>query len=229
MTNKELVAKCLDIAKNYKTLYVFGCPGAPLNTSNKQIYTKNYSYNMRSDRTAMIQQASSDTFGFDCSCLIKSILWGWNGKLNHACGGAIYQSNGVPDINANTMISKCSAVSNNFNNITPGEVVWMTGHIGVYIGDGLAVECTPSWKNGVQITACNCVKSGYQSRYWTKHGKLPYITYVSTSDNATIERIAKEVIAGKWGTGATRKQKLTAAGYNYNEVQAAVNKIMKTR
>lgn len=38
--------------------------------------------------------------------------------------------------------------------------------------------------------------------------------------------IAREVIAGKWGTGATRKQKLTAAGYNYDEVQNIVNELL---
>ena len=32
-----------------------------------------------------------------------------------------------------------------------GEMVWMDGHVGIYIGDGLAVECTPSWANKVQI------------------------------------------------------------------------------
>lgn len=36
--------------------------------------------------------------------------------------------------------------------------------------------------------------------------------------------IAKEVIAGKWGDGNTRKSKLEAAGYNYNDIQAEVNK-----
>lgn len=41
------------------------------------------------------------------------------------------------------------------------------------------------------------------------------------------EDIAKEVIAGKWGNGAERKKKLTAAGYDYNKVQAIVNKLMK--
>ena len=54
----------------------------------------------------------------------------------------------------------------------------MKGHIGVYIGDGLAVECSPAWKNSVQITACNCTKAGYNRRNWTKHGELSYIEYV---------------------------------------------------
>ena len=44
-----------------------------------------------------------------------------------------------------------------------------------------------------------------------------------TAAKKDIAVIAKEVIAGKWGNGAVRKAKLTAAGYNYEEVQAAVN------
>ena len=43
----------------------------------------------------------------------------------------------------------------------------------------------------------------------------------------TIEDIAKEVIAGKWGNGRERKERLTAAGYDYNKVQAKVNELMK--
>ena len=35
--------------------------------------------------------------------------------------------------------------------------------------------------------------------------------------------IATEVINGKWGNGATRKKKLTEAGYDYNAIQKIVN------
>ena len=41
-----------------------------------------------------------------------------------------------------------------------------------------------------------------------------------------IAEIAQEVVAGKWGNGSERKQRLEAEGYNYAEVQAAVNNIM---
>lgn len=43
----------------------------------------------------------------------------------------------------------------------------------------------------------------------------------------SVEEIAREVIRGKWGNGAERRAKLTAAGYNYEEVQAAVNRLMR--
>ena len=43
----------------------------------------------------------------------------------------------------------------------------------------------------------------------------------------SLDEIAFEVISGKWGTGATRKQRLRAAGYNPSIVQARVNEILK--
>lgn len=178
MKNTVFVEKLKDIAINYKTLYVMGCFGAPLTATNKKRYTTNHTYNKQSARTAMINGASEDTFGFDCVCLIKGVLWGWNGDKTKSYGGAGYAVNGVPDIGADTMITKCSDISTNFSKIEVGEAVWCSGHIGIYIGDGLAVECTPRWENKVQITACNCSKNGYNRRNWTKHGKLPYIEYV---------------------------------------------------
>lgn len=43
----------------------------------------------------------------------------------------------------------------------------------------------------------------------------------------TNEEIAKEVLAGKWGNGAERKNKLTKAGYNYATIQAIVNELVR--
>ena len=42
----------------------------------------------------------------------------------------------------------------------------------------------------------------------------------------TIDTVAREVIAGKWGNGEDRKARLTAAGYDYGAVQARVNQLM---
>lgn len=190
-TAAQLAAKALEVAKNYKTLYVMGCFGAPMNSANKTKYINHCSeYNGKADRTAMIKAATADTFGFDCVCLIKGLLWGWNGNKNKMYGGADYGSNGVLDVSADGMICLCKNVSTDFSKIEVGEVVWMKGHIGVYVGNGLAVECTPKWKNCVQITACNCTKSGYNRRNWTKHGKLPYVSYTAKDDTAGQQQAA---------------------------------------
>ena len=44
-----------------------------------------------------------------------------------------------------------------------------------------------------------------------------------------VRQIALEVIEGKWGNGADRRERLTAAGYDYAAVQAMVNKLLKER
>ena len=147
MTAKVFVDKAVDIAKNYKTLYVMGCFGAPLTGSNVSRYCNNHSYNKNATRTAMIKAAANQSppvFGFDCVCLIKGILWGWDGDASRTYGGAGYA---------------------------------------IYIGDGLAVECSPKWENKVQITAVGNIgsKAGYNTRRWTKHGKLPYVDYTGAS------------------------------------------------
>ena len=45
-------------------------------------------------------------------------------------------------------------------------------------------------------------------------------------NNKTITELVNEVINGKWGNGNIRKQSLTEAGYNYNEIQNEVNKLL---
>ena len=49
--------------------------------------------------------------------------------------------------------------------------------------------------------------------------------YGTTSGNANVDKVAREVIDGKWGNGADRKQRLEAAGYNYQVIQNQVNKL----
>lgn len=69
-------------------------------------------------------------------------------------------------------------------------------------------------------------------RYIRGYG-LPNYASMATAEETkkpettkSIADVAKEVVAGKWGNGTERKQKLEAAGYNYAEVQAAVNALM---
>lgn len=179
MKARDFTSKAIDIANNYKTLYVMGCFGAPMTSANKKRYTSNYAYNKKAARKKMIMNASANTFGFDCVCLIKGILWGWNGNTKATYGGAKYCSNGVPDFGSDGIMNYCTGVSKDFKNIVVGEIVHMKGHVGIYIGNGLVVECSPAWQNKVQITACANIgkKSGYNNRKWVNHGKLKFIEY----------------------------------------------------
>lgn len=52
---------------------------------------------------------------------------------------------------------------------------------------------------------------------------------VKTTSTAkkSVNTLAREVLAGRWGNGTDRKARLTKAGYDYVKVQATVNKLVK--
>ena len=88
------------------------------------------------------------------------------------------------------------------------------------------------------------IKSAYKVGNWIyvpalkgwvclKDGSNTYCTNVkSTSLNnkkkkKSNKEIAKEVIAGKWGNGQDRINKLKKAGYDYDAIQKEVNNLLK--
>ncbi len=153
----------------------------------------------------------------DCSGLIKGTLWGYpnNGRYGH-----IY-----PDVNANTIMSTyCYNQSSDFNNITRGEFVWMNGHIGVYVGNGKVCECSPKWENGIQITKLN-------QRKWLKHGFSKWLDYSSNTNSSKtwdIEKIARDIINGKYGNGhETRKKMIGCDDATYQQIRKRVNELSK--
>lgn len=42
----------------------------------------------------------------------------------------------------------------------------------------------------------------------------------------TNQEIAQEILCGLWGNGAERRERLTKAGYNYDNVQSIVNALV---
>lgn len=130
---------------------------------------------------------------FDCICLIKAVLWGFNFNKNKPRGGgAVYTSNGVPDIGENSMINQCKNVSSDFTNIKKGEMLWMDGHAGVYVGDGNVIEATAGWDTW-KVIKSQIGKNGERtyngkggSRNWEKHGFLPYVDY---TENEIVEPV----------------------------------------
>lgn len=140
-------------------------------------------------------QQQNGYYLFDCVCLIKSILWGFNFSVG-GHGGAIYLANGVPDVNADRMIELCTNISYDFSNIEIGEILWLDGHVGIYVGDRNVVEATAAWENKVLISYVETngvrIRNGHQVYRWIKHGKFPYIIY--NSGYATILNFGVEDI-----------------------------------
>lgn len=170
----------LEKAASCSTLYVMGCFGWPLTTNNKARCIKEDKYNQRPERSKMIEAATSDCFGFDCVNLIKGILWGWNGDTSKSYGGAVYKSNDVPDLGADSFFNLCPQKYTDFSRIKKGAAVWVHGHIGVYVGAGNVIECSPRWNNCVQYTNLGNIgnKTG-NWRNWTAWGLIPFVDYTT--------------------------------------------------
>lgn len=62
------------------------------------------------------------------------------------------------------------------------------------------------------------------TRAWDKYAGCNSLN--NTKPKKSVDELANEVIAGKWGNGVDRKNALTNAGYDYSAVQARVNEIL---
>ena len=83
------------------------------------------------------------------------------------------------------------------------------------------------WGNGTDRTNA-LTAAGYDAQ--AVQGKVNELMGASSGTSQpskkTVDEIAREVIQGKWGNGTDRAQRLTAAGYNAQAVQAKVNQLL---
>ena len=73
----------------------------------------------------------------------------------------------------------------------------------------------------ILANAKKACKDGYS--VFNSKGEVVY----TNSTRKSNEEIAKEVISGKWGNGAERKNRITEAGYDYSTIQNIVNNMLK--
>ena len=181
MTNTEFVNKLLEVRK-YNTKYAKGTFGQRATDSLIDQKAKQYPSWYDAKRVKSLKATPDDTRLFDCCGLGKAVLWGFP--------NVVYTSNGVPDMSDATMWDACKEQSKDFSKIELGEVLWIKGHVAFYIGNGKAIECTTAWSGNVQVTAvANIGKiAGLNSRKWTGHGKLKYITYNATEGSNSSDK-----------------------------------------
>lgn len=133
------------------------------------------------------------------------ILANWLGRRTADCVGLIkgycwfdpeeqtigYAANGMPDVATEGMIGLCRE-KGNMDTLPeiPGLLLWMDGHVGVYIGDGYAIEAMG--------TRYGVVKTQVAGRGWQLWGKLPCIEYIEETE----ETNARESDLPAEGTGA---------------------------
>lgn len=89
------------------------------------------------------------------------------------------------------------------------------------------------WQSGLKYSAGKMID--YDTCYIDYPAKTAAWYKKHTASNLskpaakTVDQLARECIDGKWGNGAVRKSRLTAAGYDYQKVQAKVNSMLAAR
>ena len=213
-TNKGLVAYAkAQVGKPYW----FGCFGQK--STNGLLASKRRQY--PSYYTASDFNKQIGVKVHDCIGLIKGYLWCEDSND----GSPKYNSS--QDTNAKGMYAIAKVKGTNANMKYLDGVLVFKGvsankihHVGVYCEDGYVYEAKGH--------AYGVVKTKYKNSDWQYWCLCPFIEYGDKPKvSKNYEEIAKMVIAGKFGNGTERKDKVTKMGYNYAKVQKIVNEMLK--
>ena len=173
----------VDWAKKWLGMpYWYGCVcykcTQDLLTRKTRQYPKHYAEGRKARYESDI---AAGKWASDCIGLAKGYMW-WDS----AKGGVRYAVNGCPDMSANGMLEKAT-VKGDIKNLpeTPGLMLWMDGHAGVYIGGGWAIE-----ERGFNY---GCVKTKVADRPWKKWYRLPGLTYLEVDDGEGREKVPFDV------------------------------------
>lgn len=139
----------------------------------------------------------------DCVGLIKGYLWS-----DSATAKPKYNSS--QDVSANGMLNACKekGTINTIPDIA-GVLVFMPGHVGIYIGDGYVIEA-----RGHQY---GVVKTILSARPWKNWGKCPWIDY---SDSAAEEKPAESK------TVSVKKMRLKKGTWNVRKLPSADSSVI---
>lgn len=187
MTNSEFVNKAKEISL-LNTAYASGTFGQKFSESfikqKAAQYPKSYPESKIADLRAKAK--NKKLYLFDCCGLIKGIFWGFPDM--------VYTSNGLKDVNDQGIWDQyCINKSTDFTQIKAGAILHIKGHVGIYIGDGKAIEATNKWSCDVQITAVSNIGkiAGLNSRKWTEYGYLSILENKPTPIISKLDYVVK--------------------------------------
>lgn len=191
-TNLGLVESC---KKYLGHPYWYGTFGQIATETLLQQKSKQYPAHYGSSRMAKYRSQIGKQV-FDCIGLVKAYLWNENGKIK-------YNSN--QDKSADTMLSICKEKGPiNTMPEMPGILVFMPGHVGVYIGNGEVIEAR-GFNYGV-------VKTRLTGRGWKNWGKCPYLQYVyekskPEKESVIMGKVFNDVEDNRWSAAYIKAAK----------------------
>ena len=188
----------------------------------------------------------------DCLGFVHTLVNGtvYN-KAQNPGGGAVMDDFVNLSDEITTLVKYCHDVSSVFSKIIPGELLYMDGHVGLYIGEhvpfadgrrfNVAECCKNSFGGGGMLTWVDPDgrrqnhAGGDSAGYWTRHGQFNRVDYTDANivipepeeilTPADVLNIANDVFIGVYGNNPQREQILTARyGFSvYRKCQDIMN------
>lgn len=222
----DFVAFCLSMVGMpywYGTC-VYICSSSLLTSKTKQ-YPSHYG----SSRTSTYKQhITAGKVCMDCIGMIKGFFWtnGGQGVLDYINGGAKftnkYGSNGCPDKGANGMLTWLKSKGCQHGDIStlpevPGILLFKSGHVSVYVGNGYAVEA--------QGFAYGVVKTKVSKRPWKEWAYLPssMLTYDGSAVVVPDTEQSSTTTVYKLGDRTLKRTSPLMEGDDVKELQTRLN------
>jgi hypothetical protein len=161
MTQNDICQKAKSLAEK-KTIYLKKCNGLKMTQPNKLKMSSIDPFNAK--KTEAIFAATEDTEGYDEFTFVKAVT-------------------GITISNFVDAMSQCTDISKDFSAIVPGELVFGSDRIGIYIGDYEIITIDPV-KGVVKVDGAN----GFVS-----HGKLASVDYAEEVKNDTQREVVRDV------------------------------------
>ena len=169
-TNIEFVNYLYSLL-NKKTVYMWGEYGKGVTLDRIKLRSKMYKKYYSDDRVNYLKSlVGKGYYGFDCSGMIKS-FWMGNMGTSGVKYIRLYDRNSKSiTINNASLIGEIDTIPE-----VKGLLLYMDGHCGCYVGDGLVIECT---NNPKFTTRGGVVMTKLSDRKWVWWCKSKWLNYI---------------------------------------------------